>query len=274
MSLKKRGDAYQRVNTNISDNISADNNPSHRVDENTDYILRTINLENLDECIYRTFNNRFTVANKAVDMILLDAEIASLKFNHPDKFDDFTEYLKLPYFTCWRTNDELLFRTNPSYKKVMYVQPVQKDQGIIYNEYITEAPKYLKVFYTMKFITTLREYSNQYEEQLIKCFKNKRMVVSLDGEKFHLQLANPLKPTEMEVSKRGGTGKSYYTLTTELELWAYTRDSKDMQKRERPNKFTFTIQEKIGRDEKYIIDQDTITFKNDPDSELKNDIQE
>ena len=271
MSLRKK-DKYGRVNTDISDNLSAPNNPSHNVDEHTNFVLRTITLENLDECIYRTFHNKFTIANEPVELILLDAEIASLRNDHPDKFDDFTEYLKLPYFTCWRTNDEMLFRTNPSYKKVIYVEPVQKAQGVVYNEYITKAPKFLKVFYTIKFITTLREYANQYEEQMLKYFENKRVVVTLDREKFHLQAADPLKICTLEVTKRGDTGKNYYTLTSDLELWAYIRDSKDVQKRERPNKFTFSIVEK-SRDSAILIEEATVDLSEQKTNNVFHPIQ-
>jgi len=260
MSIRKKINLYDRKEEDISSNISAPNNPSHRVDEHTDYILRSITLENLDESIYSAFNNKFIVATKPVEMILLDAEVASLKFQHPEKFDDLTEYIKLPYFTCWRTNDEQFFRTNPSYKRVIYAEPVEKAQGIVYEEYITKAPKFIKVYYTIKFMTTLREYANQYEEQMMKCFENKRMLITLDRERFHLQPADTGKICDLEVTKRGDAGKSFYILTSNLVMWAYTRDSKDMQKRERPNQFSFSVSESTDG-EPTVIHESTVKLK-------------
>jgi hypothetical protein len=244
MSLRKK--IYKRTDVEASDNRTGPLNPSHKVDEGTNFVLRTISLETLDEAMYRKFDKLFKINDEQIGLILLDQEVASLRYTDPDKFNEYTQYVKLPYFTCWRANDELFFRTSPSYKKVIYAQPVKKAQGTVYEEYVTKAPKYLKVFYTIKFTTTLREYANQYETQMLELFSNSKTIVNVEGERFHLQSRDKNKICLLETEKRAGQGKTFYTYTSILELWAYTRDAKDMQKRERPNKLSLSIVEKSG----------------------------
>ena len=87
MSLRKRArNGYPQVTSTY--NETSDLNPSHLPNQNGDFILRDITLENIDQAVWETFNRRFTVAEKSLNLIPLDADVAALKFQNPGQFDD------------------------------------------------------------------------------------------------------------------------------------------------------------------------------------------
>jgi hypothetical protein len=244
-------------------NLTGDKNYSHLVDEYTNYALRPITLENIDEVIFREFHRRWKIAGKELDLLMLDAEVASLRFQNPEKFDAIKEFLNLPYFTCWRREASLLYRTSPSNKPAIYVIPTMKPQGVVYEEWITPHPIVLKFPYVFKFMSTLRENINTFEKLMLEYFKNKRNVLILDNERFEIQPTDQKKLSELEVKDREGeNGQTLYILTYNIDVIGYLRDLKDIQKRERPNTIVLTISEKtkIGIEESETLNRTETRF--------------
>lgn len=254
MSLKKRY-RTEYPETQSDYNTTRPDNPSHFVDQDTSWVLRDITLESLDGAIWQEFNNRFIVANKAVNLIMLDADIASMQFENPQQFDTANGYLNFPYFTIWRNKTAPKTRTSPSNKPTTYIVPVTKAQGVVYEEYRVPPPIMLELTYVFKFLTTYRQYTNEMEQHMLEYFKNKRNVIDFEGERFEVAPASQFELAELDVADREGVnGQSLYVLTWTITMYAYTRNSKDVQKRERPNSYNITITEK-GK----IEADDTIT---------------
>lgn len=247
MSLRKRTKYdYPSVTTNY--NETSPNNPSNAVDENTNFVLRPITYENIDQAVYEEFNKRFTISNKQLGVILLDAEIASMQYDNFEQFDKTKGYLNLPFFTMWRNNIAPLFRSSPSHKPSTYIIPKKKAQGIVYEEYIMPVPKWEKLSYVFKFLSNYRENVNVFENQMNNYFKNKRNIINLDNERFQIMPTDQDTRGTLEVIDReGSSGQSLYVLTYEITVWAYTRRLEDVQKRERKNTFDIKITERDGR---------------------------
>jgi len=248
MSLRKRArNGYPQVTSTY--NETSDLNPSHLPNQNGDFILRDITLENIDQAVWETFNRRFTVAEKSLNLIPLDADVAAFKFQNPGQFDDSTGYMNFPYFTMWRTGvgPENNIRSSPSNKPIIYTIPKQKAQGVVYEEYIMPAPQLLRATYTFKFVTTYREHTNQFEQHMLDYFKNKRNLIVVDNERFEMMPVTSAQPSSLDVADRDGSkGYSLYILTYELAVICYLRDSNQVQKRERPNTYTLQITESSG----------------------------
>lgn len=259
MSIKKRArNEYPTISSNY--NQTSDLNPSHLVDENSDFILRPITLENIDQAVWESFNRRFTVGEKLLNLIPLDADVAAFKFQTPAQFDEQKGYLNFPYFTMWRTgtSPEANIRVSPAHKPSIYTIPRKKAQGIVYDEYIMPAPQLLRAAYTFKFVTTYREHTNEFEQQMLQYFKNKRNLVIVDNERFEIMPADATAPSALEVADRDGSqGYSLYVLTYELAVVCYLRDISQIQKRERPNTYDIKIIERSGPD--LIHTNETIT---------------
>jgi hypothetical protein len=222
-------------------------NPSHLVDDNTNFNLRPITLENIDEVVWSAFNTRFNIGGKYITLIPLDADVASLKFQNPLQFNEKKGYLNLPYFTMWRSSTAPMTRTSPTNKPIIYAIPKQKPQGVVYEEWIMPPPQMLKVNYTFKFVTSFREHLNQFEQYMLEYFKNKRNILILDNERFEIQPSNLEQISSIEVAdKEGSVGQSLYIATYELFVTAYLRDISQIQKRERPNIMSLQIVERSG----------------------------
>jgi hypothetical protein len=232
------------VPINSTMNLSGDKNYSHLPDEYTNISLRPITLENIDEAVFREFHRRWKVAGQELDLLMLDAEIASLRFQNPEKFDEVKEFLKLPYFTCWRKESSPLYRTSPSNKPAIYVIPTMKPQGLVYEEWITPHPIMTKFSYIFKFMTTLRDNLNQFERFMLEYFKNKRNVLLLDRERFEIMPEDFKKINSLEVKDRNVNGQSLYVLDYNINVIGFLRDLKDVQKRERPNVISLNMSER------------------------------
>lgn len=234
---------YPQTVTNY--NETTDGNPSHDVDKYTNFVLRPITYENLDEAVFREFHNRWQVSNKTMPILLLDAEIASLPTMNYQQFDHVKGYLNLPYFTMWRSAVTPLYRTSPSNKPVVYAIPKKKENGIVYEEWISPAPKMESLSYTFKFMSVYRHHINEFENHMNEYFKNKRNLIVLDYERFEIMPADQNQRGTLEVVDREGVnGQSLYVLTYELNLIAYTRRQEDIQKRERKNTYDVSIVER------------------------------
>lgn len=228
-------------------NETGDGNPSHLVDQYTNFVLRPITYENLDEAVFKEFHNRWTISNKQLPILLLDAEVASLPAQNYMQFDQVKGYLNLPYFTMWRSKVSPLYRSSPSNKPVVFAIPKKKEQGIVYEEWITPPPKVERLSYTFKFMTVYREHVNHFEAYMNDYFKNKRNVIVLDWERFEIMPSNSEERGTLEVVDREGVnGQSLYVITYELDLIAYTRRKEDIQKRERKNTVDIRITERSG----------------------------
>lgn len=246
MSLRKRSNPTAPFNKSKW-NETSPNNPSHLVDEQTDFALRPITYENLDQAVFNEFNKRFKIRGKDLGLIQLDAEVASTIFQSHEQINNYKKYINLPYFTVWRSKTSPMYRVSPSYKPVIYAIPKMKAQGLVYEEWITPPPQMQKLSYVFKFLSNYRGSINEHEEQMMRYFKNKRSIILLDNERFEIQPSDPDSIGALETIEREGVeNQTLFVLTYELELWCYIRKIEDIQKRERPNRVLMTIKERGG----------------------------
>jgi len=261
LGLKKRTSQISNINENPYNAGSGPNHPSRKTDRNSSFILRDISLENIDQLVYKEFNRKFNLAGNPIDLILLDTEVSAYKQLHPEAFDKVKEYLALPWFLVWRGAAKPLFKVNPAKKDVIYSIPTMKPQGLVYEEYVAPAPIYMKFPYTFKFLTAFRENTNQVETQIIEYFKNRRNVLIQDGERFEIKMVDKDALGELVVADREGTGRTLYTMTYQLEVIGYLRDSKLTQKREAINSITIDLSERIEGKEEILISQSVTKLK-------------
>ena len=251
MSLSKnkinKREFFPQVNSNF--NQSSENHYVHLVDEQTNYFLRPISYETIDEAVFNNFNNKFKVGGKLQSLILLDKEAASIRYENYGQYDLLTEYLIPPFFTMWRVGTSPLFRTSPAHKIINYLKPVKKDGGLIYEEYIMPAPRWEVLTYDFKFITNFRERINEIEDQFNEYFKNKRNVITLDtGEKFEIKPKNQDERGSLEKLTRNSNQLQFsYVISYQFDVIGYIRKNENIQKRERPNKIEYSIQENDGK---------------------------
>lgn len=247
MSIKKRSinsqngyNDYEYLKTNY--NTSGINNYSHKEDTNNNFNLTSITLEDLDQAVYLEFNKRFRIGEKEMPVLLLDAEVSSLMNQNYEQFDRDKGFLNLPFLTMLRTQSVRIRKTNPTNKMVVYAIPIKKANGIVYEEYITEPPIPWELTYELKFISNYRQSTNEMEEQMAYYFRNKRNMILWNGERFVISPVSQDTSGEMEIINRETIDqRTLYMTTYNLKLWAWTRDISNMQKRERPNKFTLDI---------------------------------
>jgi hypothetical protein len=115
---------YTHLKSNYNDsNIS---NYSHYSNLPTNFNLKEITLEDCDRAVFEEFNKRFKVGEKWIGLILLDAELTSIHMQNFEQFDLDKGYLNGPFFTIFRNKTLPKYRTNPSYKPVVYVVPITK----------------------------------------------------------------------------------------------------------------------------------------------------
>lgn len=243
MSLRKRtNQKYPPTKTKW--NETSPKNPSHKVDEKTNFTLRPITYENLDQAVFNEFSKRFTIKGKQIGLIQLDAEVASTIFQNHEQLNNYKKYINLPYFTVWRSKTSPLYRVSPSYKPVVYAIPKQKAQGVVYEEWIIPPPQMQKLTYVFKFLSNYRSSANEHEAQMMHYFKNKRNIIVMDNERFEIMPSDPDTVGSLDVIERDGVdNQSLYVITYELELWCYIRRMEDVQKRERPNRISISIKE-------------------------------
>ena len=177
----------------------------------------------------------------------MDAEVASMRFENPQNFDTLKQYLNLPYFTMWRTGVVPITRSSSQNRPTTYIVPTMKPQGVVYTEYICPPPQLLKLSFTFKFVSSYREYLNEFETQLLEYFKNKRNIIVWDNERFEIMPGEQFTAGTLEtVDREGANGQTLYVLTYEMQVIAYTRDISQILKRERPNTISLQIVENSG----------------------------
>lgn len=244
MSLKKRNklEGVQKIEPW---NETSPLNPSHYVDMNTNFVLRPIGYENIDQAMFNAFDKLFKIKGKQIGVIQLDAEVASTIFQSYEQLNNYKKYINLPYFTMWRSDSSPFYRVSPSYKPVVYVVPKMKPQGLVYEEWITPTPQLQKLTYVFKFLTNYRSSANEFEEQMMRHFKNRRVIIQVDNERFELSSTEIDSLGKLEAVEREGVeNQTLYTLTYEMVLLCYLRKAEDIQKRERPNRLRLKLSER------------------------------
>ena len=273
-SINAQGFQEDYVHLKSKYNESGPNNPSHYTNDPTNFNLKSISLEDLDQAVFNEFHNKYTIANKTMPLMLLDAEITSLQNDNYIQFDKEKGFLNLPFFTMYRTENKPLRRTNPGYKQVIYTVPKMKENGIVYEEWITEGPIERILTYELSFITNYREYCNEMEMQMATFFRNKRNIINCGQERFVIGPLSQDVIGETEIINREDIDqRTLYLTTFKLRMWCFTRDLSKMQKRERPNTFNLNIQVNDGVNittttdkidvERYEIDTDKYPTRDD-----------
>jgi hypothetical protein len=254
MAIKKRSinektgyTDYPHLNNN--ENNSNPNQPSHLANLPTNFNLKSISLEDCDQAVFTEFNNRFLIAENLMPIVLLDAELASMKEQNYKQYDKDKEYLNGPFLTMYRKESKPKYRTNPTTKKVIYAIPVQKENGVVFEEYIYDGPLAYDLIFDFKFITNYREYSNKFEEQFRYYFRNKRNIIIVNNERFSIGPVSYDNFSSLELVNRDAVDqRTMYVTTYELKLECFVRDLSNMQKRERPNRYKidFQVQDEKG----------------------------
>lgn len=255
-----RKNDYKHLENKYND--SNVHNPSHDSNLPTNFELKDISLEDVDQSVWTEFNKRFSIMDRELPLVKGDADISSINMSYFELYDKDKQYISGPIFVFMRTSSQKMFRTNPSYKRVLYSVPKKKAQGIVFEEYISEGPINWELVYSFKYITQLREAANDMEEQLNYYFRNKRNIIVCNGERFSIGPASGAQITEVDLANFDDAGsRSLYVIDFALKVWCWTIDSKTVQKRERPNKFTFDIVVKDGEGNEISSDKDTINIE-------------
>lgn len=255
---------YHHLKNNYND--SNVYNPSHDANLPTNFELKTITLEDIDQGVYIEFNKRFNIRGKLMPLIPGDAEVTSIHMQNFEQFDAEKGYLNGPFLIYTRTSTEKRFRTNPAYKKLLYAIPKKKAQGIVIEEYIGEGPISYELMYEFKFVSDFRESMNQMEEQLNDYFRNKRNIFTVNNERFSIGPADQNKIGQLELLNREEAAqRTLYVLTFNLKVWCYTFDASRVQKRERPNTYNIDIVVKDSKEQ--VIDESTYIEKYEMDND-------
>jgi hypothetical protein len=202
--------------------------------------------------------------NSTSGLILLDAELQSLHMQNYEQYDVDKGFLNGPFFTMFRKKAIPMYRTNPSYKQVLYRVPISKPNGIVFEEYIGEGPMSYSLIYEFKFITVYREFANEMEHQMRYYFRNKRNIIVLNEERFSIGSEDANNLSEMEIVNRDSPdNKTMYVTTYTLKLDCFTRDLSTMQKREAPNAWKLDVIVNNGAIESTVINIDQSNIKLD-----------
>jgi hypothetical protein len=251
-------------------NNSNPKNPTHHINEPHNNNLKSISLEDCDQAVFLEFDNRFLIGENYMQILLLDAELTSLREQNAKQFDKDKNFLNGPFFTMFRKESKPKYRTNPANKQTAYIVPIQKANGVVYEEYIFDGPLSYDLIYEFKFITNYREFSNKFEEQFRHYFRNKRNIIVVNQERFSIGPVDFENFSTVELVNRESVDqRTYYVATYELKLECFIRDLSNMQKRERPNKFKidFNVSDGNGEGVQTIeeLDLNSQTFtKNNP----------
>lgn len=246
MAIKRRKNQLPDFDTDY--NQTSDLHPTRDVDQQTNWFLRPITYEIIDEAVFNYFDQRFTIAAKAMPLINLDSDITTQRQRHYQQHDKLKEFLNPPFLTMWRSGTGAMpgLRVSPMNRATsIYTIPEQRPNGIVYVQYITPPPRWETLSYELTFVSTYRERTNAFEEQMNELFKNKRIVIVIDtGERFEMRIANGDQRGELERTHPSNNElQSLYFVKYSLELWAYLRDPDNVKKREKKNAVSIDIVE-------------------------------
>ncbi len=235
-------------------NQTASNNPSHLVDENTNYFQRDITYEMIDKSVYDFFNEKLLVSHFNMPLILLDRDFMSMRYENYMQYDTLNEYLNPPFFTMYRNAVKPLWRVSPANKMVSYTIPKLKNSIVYYEQYLSPPPRWEILTYEFKFISNYRERTNEFENQMNELFKNKRNIVFVDtGERFEIKPEDQNTRSELE-KMYGSTNQiqRVFVLTYRFEVHCYIRLASNTQKKERKSIIEYSIVESDGKTEEKI----------------------
>lgn len=245
MAIRKPGVKPNKVSydqTKNEFNDSSSKNSSHKSNMPTNFELKSIFLEDIDRAVFQEFNKRFLIKDKQMPLMSADAELSAIEMQNYEQFDQDKKFLNGPFFFYTRTITQPKYRTNPTYKQVIYSVPIMKAQGVVYEEYISEGPINHELTYDFTFITDFREYTNQMQQHISDYFKNKRNIIVVYNERFSIGPADYTSMFKVDVVNKEEIGsKTQYVLSFSLKVYCWTRDLRNMQKRERPNSYTLEI---------------------------------
>lgn len=228
-------------------NTTARTNPSNFVDEATNHIPRKIELIDLDKAVFERFNNKFQIKNKILELIKLDGEFTAKEVENHKSFDNIKGFIGMPYFTYTRLDSIKKTKSSPTNKTIIYSIQKQKENGIVIEDWIMPPPFRIELQYQFTFHTSYRSSSNEFTQQWINLFKNKRIILDVDGERFEL------RPDDYENMVRTSfefgddiTKKLIYNHEMIIILEGILRLD-DIVKKERVNKLRVDITEKCVR---------------------------
>lgn len=237
----------------INENINANHTKSIIPTNNN---LVSITLEDCDKGVFAEFNNKFLIGVNLQPVIKLDSELVGFKEKNYTQFDVTKDALNGPYLTMFRTRTETKYKSNPTIKDVISIEPKQKKNGIVYEETIISPSLWYDLIYEFKFITGFRKYANQFEEQLRYYFRNKRNIINVNGTRFSIGPVDYNKLITLELLNQDNQEeKNFYISTVELKLECFIRDASTIQKRERKNTFV-TFVEAEGE----VISEEEVTL--------------
>lgn len=253
------------LNSLVNENDSNPNNFSHQSNLPTNFNLKSITLEDCDQAVYLEFDKRFKIGENYMPIVLLDAELSSVKEQNFSQFDKDKNFLNGPFFTMIRKESNPKYRTNPSTKKCVYAIPITKANGVVFEEYIYDGPLSYELIYDFKFITNFREYSNKFEEQFRYYFRNRRNIIICSNERFSIGPVDANKFSTLElINSETINERTYYVSSYELKLECFVRDLSNMQKRERPNKISLSFDVKDEKGSSTVTSVDEFSLNRKP----------
>lgn len=271
MPIKKRSINSQNGYTDYrhlkSDfNSASFNNPVHGGNEPTNFILKSITLEDCDRSVFEEFNERFKIGEVDMPVMLLDAELLSLMQQNLQQYDSDKTYLNFPMFTLFRKKSTPKYRTNAAYKKTMYTVPKQTANGLIYEDYISEAPLSYDLIYDVKFITNRRDFTNEMEIHMRHYFRNKRNIIIINGFRFSIGPEDFANMSEVEIVNRENLEqKTIYVTTYSLKLECFVFNKDNVQKRERTNRILLDINVKgVKKSDPIVFERYDLQLKKYP----------
>lgn len=265
MSLRKRIENIK--NTDYINNINDSNERSFShfsEPENTNFILQTITLEDLDKMVIDTFDSMFTINSKPLRLINGMIDSVSARQIYPEIFNIEKETFIKPMFIVERSKTTPKGRSNPSFKPSTFVIPTMKPQGLVFEEYIVTSATYYDLTYSFLFISSYKDVINELVEQVRFYFRNKRNIVNLHNERFTIKPESNLEDLFIEEEIDEADKPKEYTLEFSLVLEGYTRKEDSTQKRQRPNTYSVEFRVHNGKDNdgsKTIIDKQEYRIK-------------
>lgn len=231
-------------------------------------VPKFVSLEDCDVSLYQEFHQKFKIKDNFMPLIILDMEIQSIKNQNAIQFDLDKNFLNGPYFTYFRTAANPKWRSNPSTKDLVAIKPINTPGGIVLEETLATPVKWYDLKYEFKFITNLREYTNQFEPQVREYFKNTRNIIVVNGYRFTIRPEDWKNLLELEIiNKESVDQKTYYVLTMTLIFEVFIRTEDSITKRLRPNKWLIQFNCKEQDERKTLVDNIEVYSDNQPNNE-------
>ena len=216
-------------------------------DIKTNYLPRTILLEEMDRGIFNHINSKnlkIVIDGKIVPTFYLDNDRWG-EYSKTWKFVDDDKNVPTPYVTIRRINKEIGTRLGnkylvPQLRKFKYMDVPILDEGeVIYLRFKMPEPVNVDLTYEVVLFTKYRVDVNQYDEQVLRNFASRQDYIHINGNPLPLLFegfteSNPIENID---------GDRYFVSKYTLKLLGYIRDEKDYEivKTTRKPRFTTTI---------------------------------